>query len=155
MPSICLGLFNLLLSQAVIFCGDVDSKIVDKLFDTCANILQLVIKNITKFAGAKSVIESFLNNKILQVICIGLDFEMEDINARKRQLLNLQVVLFAMHDTVLRKNLQDCAIAFRLNSNIEKLSEVHSIFKDGRSFNFMRYQMLSTMGKFAGANCNQ
>ena len=105
MPSICLGLFNLLLSQAVIFCGDVDSKIVDKLFDTCANILQLVIKNITKFAGAKSVIESFLNNKILQVICIGLDFEMEDINARKRQLLNLQVVLFAMHDTVLRKNL--------------------------------------------------
>ena len=49
-PRLCLNLFDLVLSQMVLFCGDIDSDIVRKLTATCSTILQIVLKNISKFA---------------------------------------------------------------------------------------------------------
>ena len=97
-PKLCLALFNLLMSQVVIFCGDIDSKIVYKLTQTCSNILQIVLNNVKKFAYDDLIVEQFVNNKILQMICMGLDFSCDELNDRKRDLLNLQVMLFAIHD---------------------------------------------------------
>ena len=60
----------------VIFCGDIDSKITFKLTQTCGMILDKVLKNIKRFArDSVDTVENFVNNKILQMVCMGLDFE--------------------------------------------------------------------------------
>ena len=82
-------LFNLVLSQLILFCADVDSEIVKKLIKTSSNILQLVLQNVNKFAYEDHVVENIVNNKILQIICLGLDFDVSPLNSRKRDLLNL------------------------------------------------------------------
>ena len=115
LPQLCLRLFNLLLSQVVIFCGEVESKILFKLTQTCGNILQTVFSNVKKFTHEDQIIESFVNNKILQMICLGLDFDTDELNEKKRELLNLQVMLFAIHDEVLRRKLSDFTIQLGLN----------------------------------------
>ena len=82
-------LFNLVLSQLILFCADVDSEIVKKLLKTSSNILQLVLKDINKFAYEDHVVENIVKNKILQIISMGLDFDVSPLNTRKRDLLNL------------------------------------------------------------------
>ena len=137
-----LNLFNLLLSQMVLFCADIDSDIVNKLMKTCSNILQLVLKNVKQFVYEDGVVENIVNNKILQIICMGLDFDVSHLNNRKRDLLNLQVILFAIHDQVIKKKLSDFSISLDINRHIMNIFKARSIFKDGRKFNFMRHQML-------------
>ena len=71
---------------------------MSKLTKTCSQILQLVLKNIASFAYADKVIENIVNNKILELICLGLDFDVDPLTERKRDLLNMQVILFSIHD---------------------------------------------------------
>jgi hypothetical protein len=93
-PVLVLTIFNLLLSQTVLFCADVDSRIAVRLLKTCGLVLRLVSKNISLFAETKSTIEAFVNNKILHLICLDLDYSRSDNNAdqltdKKRELLHL------------------------------------------------------------------
>ena len=137
-PSLYLNLFNLVMSQMILFCGDSESRILNKLIKLSSHILQTVLKNVKNFTYEDQVVEKIVNNKLLQMVSMGLDFDAVPLTDHKREFLSLQVMLFAIHDQVMKKKLSDFAISMSINKHIVNQFKARAIFQEGRKFNFMR-----------------
>ena len=77
------------------------------------------------------------------MITKGADLTTEKLSKKKRELLNLEVMIFSIHETVVNKLRMDLSISLQLNKQIINALKSKNIFKDGIKFTTLKNKILA------------
>ena len=130
-------IFEMLLSLAVLFGMDQQSKITHKLFKTCQKIVKSVEENLEGINGNEEVMDKIVNSELLKWFSEGLNFNGKDLNRRKQVLVDIQTILYSIQGSELKRVKKEIQIAAKINNFIAESLKSQQIFEEGRKFTYL------------------
>jgi len=83
-----------------------------------------------------------VNSPLLKTLTKGVDLSTEKLSTKKRELLNLEVIIFNIHEKIVKKLEVEIRMSLSLNRQIMSALKARSIFADGSKFTTLKYKQL-------------
>ena len=86
------------------------------------------------------MLDGIVNSPLLKVITKGVDLTTEKLSTKKRELLNLEVIIFNIHERIVKKLEGEIRNSLSLNRQIMSALKARSIFAEGNKFTTLKNQ---------------